>query len=301
MRNKNEFKALVEERAAAQRQAAVLLARKRRIALRSAVAVILGLIILPVGVHLLGSPDLSGLADADVAPPNENAPTPEDGKEPPLLDMIPDGEPEPGLPDLEDGDSSFVPDSDGPVPPDGSGQEGEGDEESPDAPTAPEMLSFSTFDEIEQFVIAANGSADAYAEFINGLEHSFTASQAAAQTIATHLTSAELPRPANAQSGEDFGCTYYADRVELNLIYRMKGIRYRFVYSYLPSEPHTYEGEPILAGLSLGSASLDLYPGTNCLVGSYQSGQTAVRVIVYTEQAADVDFGQFDFQSIAVQ
>ncbi|MBQ7324769.1 MAG: hypothetical protein IJW98_03405 [Clostridia bacterium] len=174
-------------------------------------------------------------------------------------------------------------------------------EESPDAPTAPEMLGFSTFDEIERFVAAANGSADAYAEFINGLEHSFTAPQIAAQTIATHLTSAELPRPANAQSAEDFGCTYYADRVELDLIYRMKGIRYRFVYSYLPSEPHTYEGEPILTGLSLGSVTLDLYPGTNCLVGSYQSGQTAVRVIVYTEQAADVDFGQFDFQSIAVQ
>lgn len=137
MRNKNEFKALVEERAAAQRQAAVLLARKRRIALRSAVAVILGLIILPIGMHLLGSPDLGGLADADVAVPNDNATAPEDGKNPPLLDMIPDGEPEPGLPDVEDGDSSFEPDSDGPVlpgDPEGSGQEGEEDEEFPKPP-----------------------------------------------------------------------------------------------------------------------------------------------------------------------
>ena len=298
MRNRNEFKALVEERVAAQRQAAVLPARKRRIALRSAVAVILGMIILPVGVHLLGSPDLGGPADADVVTPNENATVPEDGKNPPLLDMIPDGEPAPGLPDLEDGNL------DGPVPPggpEGSGQEGEWDEEFPDAPTAPELLGFSTFNEIEQFVIATNGSADAYAEYVKGLEYSFTASQAAARTIAKHLTSTELPRPANAQSAEDFGCTYYADRVELDLIYRMKGIRYRFVYTYLPSEPHTYEGEPILTDLSLGSATLDLYSGTNCLVGSYQSGKTAVRVIVYTEQAADVDFGQFGFQFIAVQ
>lgn len=131
MRNRNEFKALVEERAAAQRQAAVLLARKRRIALRSAVAVILGMIILPIGVHLLGSPDLGGPADADVAVPNDNATAPEDGKNPPLLDMIPDGEPAPGLPDLDDGDL------DGPVPPgppDGSEQEGEGDEEFPAPP-----------------------------------------------------------------------------------------------------------------------------------------------------------------------
>lgn len=89
MRNKEEFKALVEERAAAQRQAAVLLAHRRKIAIRSAVAVVLGLIILPIGVKLLGSPFLGGLSDADNQIQDELYPAPEDGKNPPIMEFEP--------------------------------------------------------------------------------------------------------------------------------------------------------------------------------------------------------------------
>lgn len=139
MRNKEQFKALVEERAAAQREAAVLLSRRRKIALRSAVAVVLALIILPVGLHLLGSPDLGGLSNNDM--PGPNAPM-EDGKEPPILDHLP--EQSPGVPegsDDEDGDG-FDPEEEGTPQAPGSPEvtqkpEGPIDPEEPDDPTFP--------------------------------------------------------------------------------------------------------------------------------------------------------------------
>jgi serpin B len=139
MRNKEQFKALVEERAAAQREAAALLSRRRKIALRSAVAVVLALIILPVGLHLLGSPDLGGLSNNDMPVPNA---TMEDGKEPPILDHLP--EQTPGVPegsDDEDGDR-FDPEEEGTPQAPGSPEvtqkpEGPLDPEEPDDPTFP--------------------------------------------------------------------------------------------------------------------------------------------------------------------
>ncbi|MBQ7324770.1 MAG: serpin family protein [Clostridia bacterium] len=140
MKNKEQFKALVEERAAAEREAAALRARRRKIALRSAVAVVLALIILPVGLHLLGSPDLGGLSNNDMQVPD--APM-EDGKEPPVLDNRPEQAPDlPEGSDDEDGDW-FDPEEEGtPQAPDkpGTTQKPEGpiDPIDPEGPTDPD-------------------------------------------------------------------------------------------------------------------------------------------------------------------
>ena len=256
MRNKEEFKALIEERAAAQRQTAILYARRRKIALRSAVAIVLGLIILPIAVRLTEQ-NLPSMEDAQSPKQTtQNESEPDNG----LLDQLPTTKvpaPEgiqPGLP--EDGDDEY-PEEGEPTPP------GESD---PTNPAPPETLTFSSLAEIGQFLATAN------------------------------LPATEFPILTGEQTADEFRCTYYADRKELDAIYKINGIRYRFIYCYQPSEPHVYDGEPILTDLALGSASLDLYQGANCFVGSYESGTTAVRVVVYTTQAADVNLNQFTFQ-----
>ncbi len=244
MRNKHEFKALVKDRVAAQRTAAAISARRRKIALRSAVAFLLGLIIVPMAFLLA---DLPITTEKHPSHTTQNVLAPENG----VIGEIPESAPDPEV------GQTTNPNADKESPP-----------TPPDEPTPPEQSTFASLAEIAAFLVTEN------------------------------LTSAELVVPDMELSDENFGCTYYADRSELDLIYRIDGIRYRFVYCYQLSAPHTYDGEPLLTDLNLGSAQLDLYPGQNCLVGSYLSGTTTVRVIVYTLQVEDVDFSIFSFKQL---
>ncbi|MBO5778496.1 MAG: hypothetical protein J6R82_02900 [Clostridia bacterium] len=248
MRNKHEFKALVEDRVAAQRRKAVITARRRKIALRSAVAILLGLVIVPMAFLFTDLPIADEKAPSRTT---QNVSASENG----VLEGIPEI-----LPIPEPGQTTLLGDQEenSPAPPITA--------EPPNEPTPPVLYTFSSLAEVTAFLTNAN------------------------------LTSAELVVPDMELSDENFGCTYYADRSELDLIYRIDGIRYRFVYCYQLSAPLTYDEEPLLADLTLGSAKLDLYPGQNCLVGSYLSGTTTVRVIVYTQQVDDVDFSIFSFK-----
>lgn len=91
-----------------------------------------------------------------------------------------------------------------------------------------------------------------------------------------------------------FGGVYYADRNELDLMYTIKGINYRFIYRFGADVLPQFEGEPVLQDVRLGQFVFDLYQGTgDRLVGSIMDGETEIRIIVRTEQVSDIDFSAF--------
>lgn len=92
---------------------------------------------------------------------------------------------------------------------------------------------------------------------------------------------------------ESFSGTYYSERDELSLIYKVDDITYRFIYTFGATETHQYEGDPVLENVMIDSISFDLYQGDGCFVGTVMSGGAAIRIIVYTEQVDDFNFGVF--------
>lgn len=92
---------------------------------------------------------------------------------------------------------------------------------------------------------------------------------------------------------ESFSGTYYSERDELSLIYKVDDITYRFIYTVGANTLYEYDSAPVLQGVKVGPFELDLYQGDGRLVGFVIDGDTTIRIIVKAEQISDINFGAF--------
>ncbi len=168
-------------------------------------------------------------------------------------------------------------------------------------PEPPKTLLIESFRVLNDFVVAASGTQTQYDDFI--LKHNILndVPYSVAQKIALNLCSTPIVELKNNVEQESFGCTYYVDRNELDLIYQVEGINYRFIYEYDKTSFFEPEDEPFLENVPLGSVTIGkMYQREyNWTSGYTMLGTVPVFVMVRSHHAEDVQFEDFDFTTFS--
>lgn len=160
----------------------------------------------------------------------------------------------------------------------------------------PYSVSFSSIAEMKDFLNSAKGSAAQYEEFIQQNNINASITQSHAQHMATNVEQNDIPLVTSNSVADDFGATYYLDRNELDIIYKINGIRYRFVYKYNKTSNFAPTTPPVLENVNLGTYVFDLYQGDGCFVGELVTDSAVVQVVVYAEQTNDVALNVFNME-----
>ena len=162
------------------------------------------------------------------------------------------------------------------------------------------MISFSSIEDIQDFIAAANGTEEEFDKYHKEeiaplLGITYKVSQAAAHNLGL----IELPSVDSTKGLEDFGATYYLSSNILDILYRVNGVRYRFKYYYNESTLPISENIPIKENISLGSYSLDLYKREDGgFVGLFLDNSIRVSVIIYIEDFESVSLDMFEMLPI---
>ena len=158
----------------------------------------------------------------------------------------------------------------------------------------PYLVSFSSIAEMEDFFSSTKGNIAQYEEFIQENNINTSISQSHAQTIVAKVESGDIPLVKSDWVVDDFAATYYLDRNELDMIYQINGIRYRFVYRYDKTSTSVRTTSPVLKDLNLGTYVVDLYQGEECFVGELVTASAVIQIVVYTERTSDVALNAFN-------
>lgn len=161
----------------------------------------------------------------------------------------------------------------------------------------PNIISFSSIDELDEFLSISNSSTLLYNQYLDSKK--LNLSQKNAQNIASYIKDQSFPIIKTNITVDGFGATYYMDRNELDIKYRTNGTRYRFIYCFTWTlEEHSYSGTPIIENIVVGQSCVDLYQGDGCLVGSFLCGDAMVRVVVEADDMTTISFDSFEFNAI---
>lgn len=164
--------------------------------------------------------------------------------------------------------------------------------------TPPYSVSFSSITEMKDFLNSTKGNTAQYEEFIQKNNTNIFITHSNAQSIAKNVEQNDIPLVKSDRIAYEFAATYNLDRNELDLIYRIDGIRYRFVYKYNETSSFVRTTSPVLKGLNLGTYVVDLYQGDECFVGELVTDFAVVQIVVYTEQTSDVTLNVFDMEAL---
>ena len=176
------------------------------------------------------------------------------------------------------------------------------DSESTDASyDVPLIITFSSINEISDFLTTSLGSPDEFQEYkekqsiMHGLTHDN------AKCISNMIVANPIPMPKAEIEPEGFGASYYSDRNELSIIYRVDGIRYRFIYRFgEPLSADTYNDFPVLTNCEIGDYKVDLYKTGDTISGDFISNSTLVHLVIYTNNIEQVNLSFFNTEVIAM-
>ena len=157
------------------------------------------------------------------------------------------------------------------------------------------MITFKSLTNLEKFVSAVNSQDTQFTEYAQIYAGAEQKKYKAARKLADNYTAATVFGNKSDIRCDSSGGTYNVDSNTLDLTCKIKGINYRFIYSFGADAPPQYEGEPVLRDVKVGHFAFDLYQGTgNRLVGAIMDGETEIRIVVmYAEQVSDIDFSAF--------
>ncbi len=166
----------------------------------------------------------------------------------------------------------------------------------------PVFIIFDSYEKIKGFTNSLDTESQFY-EYINETEikGSRYLTYNIAKTMANYIKSAPIPKVKSDVTVQGFGATYCLEHDpfnDLDVIYKIDGISYRFIYEYNYGEKYTYEGTPVLSDIHLGAETFDLYQSDDRLVGTIPLGEISVFVKVRTNQPELVNFGNFDFATL---
>ena len=165
--------------------------------------------------------------------------------------------------------------------------------EDPKADTPDIIVTFDSVTDIIEFVSAANSQETQFSEYAEKHDISKNVTYNAAKNFATDCGSTKILCNKSDVVCDSFSGTYYSERDELSLIYKVDDITYRFIYTFGSNTPYEYDGSPVLQGVKVGPFELDLYQGDGRLVGFVIDGDTTIRIIVKAEQISDINFEAF--------
>ena len=151
-----------------------------------------------------------------------------------------------------------------------------------------EALVFKNIEDLRKFITLADSSNEEIEEY--RLSHtdslSFTAKELS--NISEQIKKSDIPNNEFFNiDNEEFGGTYNSSRNELDLIYIIDGIRYRFIYSYDKPE-HSYNGNAI-GKCTFEKYEFDLFEGDDCFVGSIHTDYATIRIVIYSNDYSSIE------------
>ena len=165
--------------------------------------------------------------------------------------------------------------------------------------STPYLISFSSITEMKDFLNSAKGNATQYGKFVQAHNINTSITQKDAQSIVTNVERNDIPLAKSDSVIDDFGATYYLDRNELDIIYKINGIRYRFVYKYNKTSSIDRTTAATLENLNLGAYVVDLYQGDGCFVGELVTDSVVIQIVVYAKQANDIALNVFNMGELS--
>ena len=162
--------------------------------------------------------------------------------------------------------------------------------------TVPYSVSFSSITEMKDFLNSAKGNTTQYEEFVQKNNINASITQNYAQHIAKNVEQNDIPFVKSNLVADEFAATYYLERNELDMIYQINRIRYRFVYKYNKTSITVRTTSPVLENVNLGTYVFDLYQGDGCFVGELVTDSAVIQVVVYAEQTSDVALDVFNME-----
>lgn len=157
------------------------------------------------------------------------------------------------------------------------------------------MITFKSLSNLEKFISAVNSQDTQFTEYAEMYAYTEQIKHYAARKLADNYTGATVFGNKRDILCDSSGGSYNAERNTLDLMCKIEGIIYRFIYTLGATAPLQFEGEPVLQDISVGHFAFDLYQGKdNRLVGSVLDGETEIRIVVmYNEEVSDIDFSAF--------
>ncbi len=164
----------------------------------------------------------------------------------------------------------------------------------------PTVLVFSSIYEMEDFIIASQGTKESFYQYVDS-HNQYALNVLSYETllkISANIQSCELPVLKEDVTITDFGASYTEDRSELDMVYIMEGIRYRFTYRFNYNKIHTNDSFPVVEGVKMGDGEVDIYQNDYSFYTTYLQGTTTVFVNIFAGNVSDVSFDCFDIEPL---
>lgn len=164
----------------------------------------------------------------------------------------------------------------------------------------PTTISFSSMEQIQQFVQAMTGTAEQYEIYMQQYDHDVSDSveqeemKEAAEIISGHL----YPFVKEGVIIEGFNATYTIDRAELDIIVITANTHVCFSYKYELTETFKYDSEPILEELPIHNTTMNLYFAGYYPVGSVLLDTVPILLVVHNGDVSFNMLNDFEFQQI---
>ena len=185
---------------------------------------------------------------------------------------------------------------------DGIPQKPLGDSFSGDNGEPPITVIFDSVQDIKPFIEAANGTEAKFEEYAEKADLYYIINQKVAQAMAHNMEIMSFPVISSELTDENSYAIYYLERNELNIIYTVGEARYCFVYRYSQNSIPIIDSasQPLVKqNVQLGDYMLDLYEGSECLVGHFLDGQIAVQVVINAPEYSSVSLDAFSMVPVA--
>ena len=156
------------------------------------------------------------------------------------------------------------------------------------------MAVFASMEDMRSFVQAAHdGEAAFYAWLDTASFHPSIDSYQEALYYASYMKSIAVPVIHEEQADYSFNAVFYADRNELDMIYDVDNVRYRFIY-YFDTPAHADE-RPVAYAITLDDYAVNLREGELWRVGWISLGEDSMMVgISASAPETAITLEQFD-------
>ena len=152
---------------------------------------------------------------------------------------------------------------------------------------APAVVVFQSLDQLNEFGSLNDSSFDEEKEFFMKHPEATLISEDELSKMISLTNKSFIPDAHYFGTKIDqFGGTYYSDRHELELVYSIKGVRYRFIYSYGRQE-QSMDRTPVCK-CNFDKYSVGLYETDGCYLGLINTDYAAIRIIVYTDDLSSI-------------
>ena len=169
-----------------------------------------------------------------------------------------------------------------------------------------DYIRFTSVADIPKFISAVNAQETYYSEYAKIYSVTESGAQKAARQFADNCGDIKLFCPKSDIIYDSFGGDYSVIHNNLDTIWIINGIQYRFIYRIGSNTPIQRSDEPVLRNIKVGPFELDFYHGEDRLVGYIIDGTTTISMTVKPvtakiEQISDIKFDAFTIMDLSKQ